>query len=71
MWVLLIFPAELSSLSGVVSNLLLFPAVAINLIVQHIQDILNGGVNKRQSSNGNGYSTPRQRRVSESSSRPH
>lgn len=47
-------------------------AVAINLIVQHIQDILNGGLSKRQS-NGylNGYTPPRQRQPSESSSRPH
>ncbi|MEE6496176.1 hypothetical protein FKM82_002248 [Ascaphus truei] len=47
--------------------------VAINLIVQHIQDILNGGLSKRQS-NGytNGYSSPRSRHASESSrSRPH
>ncbi|NWX49773.1 UCK2 kinase, partial [Steatornis caripensis] len=46
--------------------------VAINLIVQHIQDILNGGLSKRQS-NGylNGYTPPRQRQSSESSSRPH
>ncbi|XP_010280805.1 PREDICTED: LOW QUALITY PROTEIN: uridine-cytidine kinase 2 [Phaethon lepturus] len=46
--------------------------VAINLIVQHIQDILNGGLSKRQS-NGylNGYTPPRQRQPSESSSRPH
>ncbi|XP_010150963.1 PREDICTED: LOW QUALITY PROTEIN: uridine-cytidine kinase 2-like, partial [Eurypyga helias] len=46
--------------------------VAINLIVQHIQDILNGGLSKRQS-NGylNGYPPPRQRQPSESSSRPH
>uniref|UniRef100_A0A8D2MCV7 uridine/cytidine kinase n=1 Tax=Zonotrichia albicollis TaxID=44394 RepID=A0A8D2MCV7_ZONAL len=46
--------------------------LAINLIVQHIQDILNGGLSKRQS-NGylNGYTPPRQRQPSESSSRPH
>ncbi|KAM4021614.1 uridine-cytidine kinase 2 isoform 1-T1 [Anomaloglossus baeobatrachus] len=47
--------------------------VAINLIVQHIQDILNGGLTKRQS-NGcmNGYSSHRSRHSSESSSsRPH
>ncbi|XP_073077446.1 uridine-cytidine kinase 2 isoform X5 [Manis javanica] len=46
--------------------------VAINLIVQHIQDILNGGLSKRQT-NGylNGYTPSRQRRPSESSSRPH
>lgn len=48
------------------------PTVAINLIVQHIQDILNGGVSKRQS-NGclNGYAPARKRQASESSSRPH
>nr|XP_020473994.1 uridine-cytidine kinase 2-B [Monopterus albus] len=45
--------------------------VAINLIVQHIQDILNGGLSKRQNGCVNGNSTPRQRRTSESSSRPH
>ncbi|XP_019734463.1 uridine-cytidine kinase 2-B isoform X2 [Hippocampus comes] len=45
--------------------------VAINLIVQHIQDILNGGPSKRHNSCTNGHSTPRQRRTSESSSRPH
>lgn len=46
--------------------------MAINLIVQHIQDILNGGVSKRQS-NGcvNGYAPSRKRQASESSSRPH
>ncbi|KAJ6661394.1 hypothetical protein lerEdw1_015022 [Lerista edwardsae] len=46
--------------------------VAINLIVQHIQDILNGGLGKRQP-NGylNGYTPPCQRPCSESSSRPH
>ncbi|GAA6070558.1 uridine-cytidine kinase 2-B, partial [Tachysurus ichikawai] len=46
--------------------------VAINLIVQHIQDILNGGVSKRQNGNGhlNGHVSPRKRRSSESS-RPH
>ncbi|MCI4377868.1 hypothetical protein PGIGA_G00208200 [Pangasianodon gigas] len=44
--------------------------VAINLIVQHIQDILNGGFSKRQNGNANGHMTPRQRRSSESS-RPH
>uniref|UniRef100_A0A674P2P7 uridine/cytidine kinase n=1 Tax=Takifugu rubripes TaxID=31033 RepID=A0A674P2P7_TAKRU len=53
------------------SDLFLSPAVAINLIVQHIQDILNGGPNKRQNGCVNGHSTPRQRRASESSSRPH
>ncbi|XP_040026424.1 uridine-cytidine kinase 2-B [Gasterosteus aculeatus] len=45
--------------------------VAINLIVQHIQDILNGGPSKRHNGCTNGHSTPRQRRTSESSSRPH
>ncbi|KAK7944803.1 hypothetical protein WMY93_000531 [Mugilogobius chulae] len=45
--------------------------VAINLIVQHIQDILNGGLNKRHNGCMNGHSAPRQRRTSESSSRPH
>ncbi|XP_054621486.1 uridine-cytidine kinase 2-B [Dunckerocampus dactyliophorus] len=45
--------------------------VAINLIVQHIQDILNGGLSKRHNGCTNGHSTPRQRRTSESSSRPH
>lgn len=46
--------------------------VAINLIVQHIQDILNGGLSKRQT-NGylNGYTPSRKRQASESSSRPH
>ncbi|KAL6489823.1 hypothetical protein MHYP_G00001680 [Metynnis hypsauchen] len=44
--------------------------VAINLIVQHIQDILNGGFSKRQNGYVNGHGTPRQRRPSESS-RPH
>ncbi|XP_060630286.2 uridine-cytidine kinase 2 [Anolis sagrei] len=46
--------------------------VAINLIVQHIQDILNGGLGKRQP-NGylNGCTPPRQRQPSESSSPPH
>eukprot|EP00069_Balaena_mysticetus_P007149 bmy_18859T0 len=46
--------------------------VAINLIVQHIQDILNGGISKRQT-NGylNGYTPSRKRQASESSSRPH
>lgn len=46
-------------------------AVAINLIVQHIQDILNGGPSKRHNGCTNGLSTPRQRQTSESSSRPH
>ncbi|XP_015211052.1 uridine-cytidine kinase 2-A isoform X1 [Lepisosteus oculatus] len=45
--------------------------VAINLIVQHIQDILNGGLTKRHNGCLNGYSTPRKRQASESSSRPH
>ncbi|XP_075038785.1 uridine-cytidine kinase 2 isoform X1 [Mixophyes fleayi] len=47
--------------------------VAINLIVQHIQDILNGGLTKRQgNSYTNGYSSHRSRHPSESSSsRPH
>ncbi|KAK1165078.1 uridine-cytidine kinase 2-A [Acipenser oxyrinchus oxyrinchus] len=45
--------------------------VAINLIVQHIQDILNGGLTKRQNGCLNGYSTPHKRQPSESSSRPH
>ncbi|KAE8611379.1 hypothetical protein XENTR_v10012426 [Xenopus tropicalis] len=47
--------------------------VAINLIVQHIQDILNGGLTKRQT-NGytNGFTSPRTRHPSDSnSSRPH
>ncbi|XP_014302447.1 uridine-cytidine kinase 2, partial [Myotis lucifugus] len=46
--------------------------VAINLIVQHIQDILNGGPSKRQT-NGylNGCTPARKRQASESSSRPH
>lgn len=50
----------------------LCPTVAINLIVQHIQDILNGGLSKRQT-NGylNGYIPSRKRQPSESSSRPH
>ncbi|KAL6093064.1 hypothetical protein STEG23_035814 [Scotinomys teguina] len=50
----------------------LCPTVAINLIVQHIQDILNGGISKRQT-NGyiNGYTPSRKRQASESSSRPH
>uniref|UniRef100_A0A8C5BFZ2 Uridine-cytidine kinase n=2 Tax=Gadus morhua TaxID=8049 RepID=A0A8C5BFZ2_GADMO len=45
--------------------------VAINLIVQHIQDILNGGLTKRHNGCSNGHAPPRQRRTSESSSRPH
>ncbi|XP_069497179.1 uridine-cytidine kinase 2 [Ambystoma mexicanum] len=46
--------------------------VAINLIVQHIQDILNGGMSKRHSNHyTNGYGSPRDRQLSESSSRPH
>lgn len=50
----------------------LCPPVAINLIVQHIQDILNGGPSKRQT-NGylNGCTPARQRQASEPSSRPH
>lgn len=51
-------------------NQLIGFAVAINLIVQHIQDILNGGFSKRQNGYTNGHVTPRQRRTSESS-RPH
>lgn len=60
----------MQSLPRVFSSFLF--TVAINLIVQHIQDILNGGLSKRQS-NGylNGYTPPRQRQPSESSSRPH
>ncbi|XP_078387358.1 uridine-cytidine kinase 2-like [Cetorhinus maximus] len=44
--------------------------VAINLIVQHIQDILTGGLTKR---NGcvNGHTVSRIRHTSESSTRPH
>ncbi|KAL4634992.1 uridine-cytidine kinase 2-A-like, partial [Arapaima gigas] len=45
--------------------------VAINLIVQHIQDILNGGHNKRLNGYLNSCSTPKQCKTSESSSRPH
>ncbi|KAK2841155.1 hypothetical protein Q7C36_012734 [Tachysurus vachellii] len=45
--------------------------VAINLIVQHIQDILNGGLTKRLNGCLNGHTTPRKRQPSESSSRPH
>lgn len=46
--------------------------VAINLIVQHIQDILNGGLSKRHSYHyTNGYNSPSDRQLSESSSRPH
>uniref|UniRef100_A0A8C2J196 uridine/cytidine kinase n=1 Tax=Cyprinus carpio TaxID=7962 RepID=A0A8C2J196_CYPCA len=45
--------------------------VAINLIVQHIQDILNGGLTKRLNGYLNGHNTPRKRHPSESSSRPH
>ncbi|KFO29101.1 uridine-cytidine kinase 2 [Fukomys damarensis] len=46
--------------------------VAINLIVQHIQDILNGGLSKRQTGGClNGYVPSRKRQTSESSSRPH
>ncbi len=43
-----------------------FSLVAINLIVQHIQDILNGGFTKRQNGFQNGHGTPRQRHPSES-----
>ncbi|XP_041967829.1 uridine-cytidine kinase 2-A [Alosa sapidissima] len=46
-------------------------SVAINLIVQHIQDIVNGGLTKRLNGCVNGYITPRKRQPSESSSRPH
>ncbi|XP_030062391.1 uridine-cytidine kinase 2 isoform X3 [Microcaecilia unicolor] len=42
--------------------------VAINLIVQHIQDILNGGLTKRQSST---YLNGCSKIPSDSSSRPH
>ncbi|XP_037023264.2 uridine-cytidine kinase 2 isoform X1 [Artibeus jamaicensis] len=46
--------------------------VAINLIVQHIQDILNGGPSKRQTNSCLSRCTPaRKRQASESSSRPH
>ncbi|KAF4089574.1 hypothetical protein AMELA_G00067430 [Ameiurus melas] len=45
-------------------------SVAINLIVQHIQDILNGGFSKWQNGHVSGHMTPRQGRSSESS-RPH
>uniref|UniRef100_A0A671KR49 Uridine-cytidine kinase n=3 Tax=Sinocyclocheilus anshuiensis TaxID=1608454 RepID=A0A671KR49_9TELE len=45
--------------------------VAINLIVQHIQDIVNGGLTKRSNGYLNGHNTPRKRHPSESSSRPH
>lgn len=50
----------------------LCPAVAINLIVQHIQDILNGGLSKRHT-NGylNGCTPARKPQASESHSRPH
>ena len=41
------------------------PLVAINLIVQHIQDIVNGGLTKRQNGYVNGYITPRKRQPSE------
>ncbi|KAK7889084.1 hypothetical protein WMY93_024644 [Mugilogobius chulae] len=44
--------------------------VAINLIVQHIQDILNGGLTKRTNGWINGYGTKTQQSM-ESSSRPH
>lgn len=46
--------------------------VAINLIVQHIQDILNGGLNKRPNGWINGYGFMKQQQPGvESSSRPH
>ncbi|KAM6453913.1 uridine-cytidine kinase 2 [Liasis olivaceus] len=46
--------------------------VAINLIVQHIQDILNGGISKRQLDGClYDYISPYQQQHSESSSRPH
>ncbi|XP_059840757.1 uridine-cytidine kinase 2-A isoform X4 [Hypanus sabinus] len=45
--------------------------VAINLIVQHIQDLLNGGLSKRQNGCLNGYSPPCKRDSSDSNSRPH
>ncbi|XP_020774541.1 uridine-cytidine kinase 2-A-like [Boleophthalmus pectinirostris] len=44
--------------------------VAINLIVQHIQDILNGGLTKRLNGWISGYGTKQQQSM-ESSSRPH
>ncbi|KAG8003291.1 Uridine-cytidine kinase 2-B [Nibea albiflora] len=45
--------------------------VAINLIVQHIQDILNGGLTKRLNGWFNGYGTMKKQPNMESSSRPH
>ncbi|XP_019936807.1 uridine-cytidine kinase 2-A [Paralichthys olivaceus] len=45
--------------------------VAINLIVQHIQDILNDGLTKRLSGWFNGYGTTKSQPNMESSSRPH
>uniref|UniRef100_A0A673B3S0 Uridine-cytidine kinase n=1 Tax=Sphaeramia orbicularis TaxID=375764 RepID=A0A673B3S0_9TELE len=44
--------------------------VAINLIVQHIQDILNGGLTKRLTGWFNGYGATKKPNM-ESSSRPH
>lgn len=45
--------------------------VAINLIVQHIQDILTGGLTKRLNGWFNGYGTTKKQPNMESSSRPH
>ncbi|CAB1449564.1 unnamed protein product [Pleuronectes platessa] len=45
--------------------------VAINLIVQHIQDILNDGLTKRLNGWFNGYGTTKSQPNMESSSRPH
>ncbi|XP_069007076.1 uridine-cytidine kinase 2-A [Embiotoca jacksoni] len=45
--------------------------VAINLIVQHIQDILNGGLTKRMNGWFGDYGTPKKQPNMESSSRPH
>lgn len=45
--------------------------VAINLIVQHIQDILNGGLTKRLNGWFNGCGTAKKQPNMESSSRPH
>ncbi|GCC35052.1 uridine-cytidine kinase 2 isoform X1 [Chiloscyllium punctatum] len=45
--------------------------VAINLIVQHIQDLLNGGLSKRQNGYLNGYTLSCKRDTSDSNSRPH
>lgn len=50
---------------------LLLAAVAINLIVQHIQDILNGGVTKRLNGWLDGYGAAKKQPSAESSSRPH